>query len=111
MLGPNQSPYSDMDYCEIITNEPGQLSRKPCLRGMRITVTGGLEFLAGAIMVPQILADFPELMEQNFRAWLALTLDRVKSTGKHPCADHQSEAYCRDGNVVCQNTVGESKAL
>ncbi len=35
-----------MDYTKIITIEPGKRSGKPCIRGMRITVTDVLEYLA-----------------------------------------------------------------
>ena len=57
-----------MDYRQIITIEPGKRSGKPCIRGMRITVTDVLEYLAGGMTVPEILADFPELTQEDVRA-------------------------------------------
>ena len=37
-----------MDYSKIITVEPGKRGGKPCIRGMRITVSDVLEYLAAA---------------------------------------------------------------
>jgi uncharacterized protein (DUF433 family) len=37
-----------MDYRKIITIEPGKRSGKLCIRGMRMTVTDVLEYLAAA---------------------------------------------------------------
>ena len=67
-----------MDYRKIITIEPGKRSGKPCIRGMRITVTDVLEYLAGGMTVPQILSDFPELTEDDVRACLAFAADRER---------------------------------
>ncbi len=67
-----------MDYSRIITIEPGKRSGKPCIRGMRITVTDVLEYLAGGMSVAQILADFPELTEEDIRACLAFAADRER---------------------------------
>ena len=68
----------DMDYRKIITIEPGKRSGKPCIRGMRITVTDVLEYLAGGMSIPEILADFPELTEEDIRACLAFAADRER---------------------------------
>ena len=67
-----------MDYRSIITIEPGKRSGKPCIRGMRITVTDVLEYLAGGMSIPEILADFPELTEEDIRACLAFATDRER---------------------------------
>ncbi len=67
-----------MDYRHIITIEPGKRSGKPCIRGMRITVTDVLEYLAGGMSIPEILADFPELTEEDIRACLAFAADRER---------------------------------
>jgi Protein of unknown function (DUF433) len=34
-----------MDYQQLITIEPGKQSGKPCIRGMRITVSDVLQYL------------------------------------------------------------------
>ncbi len=67
-----------MDYRSIITVEPGKRSGKPCIRGMRITVSDILEYLASGMSVQEILDDFPELTEEDIRACLAFAAEREK---------------------------------
>ena len=67
-----------MDYRKIITIEPGKRSGKPCIRGLRITVIDVLEYLAGGMSIPQILAEFPDLTEEDIRACLAYAADRER---------------------------------
>ena len=61
-----------MDYSKIITIEPGKRSGKPCIRGMRITVSDVLEYLASGMTEEEILNDFPELTREDIRACLAV---------------------------------------
>lgn len=67
-----------MDYSKIITIEPGKRSGKPCIRGMRITVSDVLEYLASGMTEEEILNDFPELTRVDIRACLAFAADREK---------------------------------
>jgi len=67
-----------MDYREIITIEPGKRNGKPCIRGMRITVTDVLEYLAGGMSTAEIISDFPELTIDDIRACLAFAADRER---------------------------------
>jgi uncharacterized protein (DUF433 family) len=67
-----------MDYRRIITIEPGKRSGKPCIRGMRITVSDVLDYLAGGMTVQAVLADFPDLTEEDIRACLAFAADRER---------------------------------
>jgi uncharacterized protein (DUF433 family) len=67
---------STVDYTKIITIEPGKRSGQPCIRGMRITVTDVLEYLAGGMTQDEILADFPYLTRDDIRACLAFAADR-----------------------------------
>jgi uncharacterized protein (DUF433 family) len=67
-----------VDYRRIITIESGRRSGKPCIRGMRITVSDVLEYLAGGMSIPDILSDFPELTEEDIRACLAFAADRER---------------------------------
>ena len=60
-----------MDYREIITIEPGKRGGKPCIRGLRITVYGILEYLAAGMSEDEILADFTDLTREDIRASLA----------------------------------------
>jgi len=67
-----------MDYSKIITIEPGKRSGKPCIRGMRISVSDVLGYLAGGMSIEDILHDFPELTESDIRACLAFAADRER---------------------------------
>lgn len=60
-----------MELTSLITVEPGKRGGQPCVRGMRITVRDVLEYLAGGMSVVELLADFPELTQEDVRACLA----------------------------------------
>jgi uncharacterized protein (DUF433 family) len=64
-----------MDYAKIITIDPGRRSGKACVRGTRITVYDVLDYLAAGMTQEQILADFPDLTEDDIRACLAFAAD------------------------------------
>lgn len=51
-----------------ITIEPGKRSGQPCIRGLRITVWDVLGWLAAGKKQEEILADYPELEPDDFRA-------------------------------------------
>ena len=67
-----------VNYREVITIEPGKRSGKPCVRGMRITVSDVLEYLASGMSEAEILSDFPELTQHDIRACLAFAADRER---------------------------------
>ncbi|MDZ4836170.1 MAG: DUF433 domain-containing protein [Candidatus Melainabacteria bacterium] len=67
-----------MNYKDIITIEPGKRSGKPCIRGMRITVSDVLEYLAIGMSFDEILSDFPELTIEDIRACLAFAAERER---------------------------------
>ena len=67
-----------MDYSEIITIEPGKRSGKPCIRGLRITVSDVLGYLASGMTIEQILEDFPDLTREDVQACLAFAADRER---------------------------------
>jgi uncharacterized protein (DUF433 family) len=60
-----------MDYRDIITIEPGKRSGKPCIRGLRMTVSDVLDYLASGMSTAEILEDFPDLTIDDIRACLA----------------------------------------
>jgi uncharacterized protein (DUF433 family) len=64
------------DYKNIITIEPGKRGGKPCIRGMRITVSDVLGWLASGMTVEAIIADFPELTREDILAVLSYAADR-----------------------------------
>jgi uncharacterized protein (DUF433 family) len=67
-----------MDYRDRITVEPGKRSGKPCIRGLRLTVSDVLDYLASGMSEDQILVDFPELEREDFRAVYAFAADRER---------------------------------
>jgi uncharacterized protein (DUF433 family) len=73
-----------MDYTKIITIEPDKRSGKPCIRGLRMTVTDVLEYLAGGMTPEEIVAEFPDLTLEDIRACLAFTADRERKLATLP---------------------------
>ena len=67
-----------MNYQNIITIEPGKRSGKPCIRGLRMTVSDVLEYLASGMSEAEILEDFPDLTQEDIRACLAFAADRER---------------------------------
>ena len=67
-----------MNYQGIITIEAGKRGGRPCVRGLRITVGDVLGWLAAGLSHEQILADYPELTEDDIRACLAYAADRER---------------------------------
>jgi len=67
-----------VDYSKIIVIEPGKRGGKPCIRGLRITVSDVLDYLASGMTEEEILSDFPELTAEDIRACLAFAADRAR---------------------------------
>jgi uncharacterized protein (DUF433 family) len=70
----------NVHYSQIITIEPGKRSGKACIRGLRITVSDLLEYMAAGMTQEEILADFPDLTETDLRACLAYAADIERNT-------------------------------
>lgn len=60
-----------MDHLERITIEPGKRGGRPCVRGIRITVSDVLELLAAGLTPEQVLKQMPDLEPDDVRACLA----------------------------------------
>ncbi len=58
-----------------ITTEPGKRSGKPCIRGLRMTVSDVLDYLASGMSEDELLGDFPDLTREDIRACLAFAAD------------------------------------
>ncbi|MDP3378172.1 MAG: DUF433 domain-containing protein [Brevundimonas sp.] len=69
-----------IDWRDRITIEPGKRGGRPCVRGMRIAAEDVLGWLAEGMTHDQIIADFPELTEDDIRAVLAYAADRQRRT-------------------------------
>ena len=67
-----------MNYQDRITVEPGKRSGKPCVRGLRITVSDVLEYLASGMTEDEILGEFPDLERADIKACLAFAADRER---------------------------------
>jgi uncharacterized protein (DUF433 family) len=67
-----------MDYRGLITMEPGKRGGKACIRGLRITVSDVLEYLASGMSTDEIVSDFPDLTADDVRACLAFAADRER---------------------------------
>ena len=67
-----------MDYRNIITIESGKRGGRPCIRGLRIAVSDVLGWLAAGLSHAEIIADYPELTEDDIRASLAYAAERER---------------------------------
>ncbi len=71
-----------------ITFNPKQMSGKPCIRGMRLTVGRVLDILATYGSFEEAKAEFPELEDEDIRQAIyyasALLEDRVIDTDSVP---------------------------
>jgi len=67
-----------MDYRERITIEPGKRGGKPCIRGMRVTVSDVLDYLASGMSEDDILVEFPDLEREDIKAALAFAAERER---------------------------------
>lgn len=68
----------DRSLLDRITLEPGKRGGKPCIRGLRMTVYDVLSYLSSGMSTPELLADFPELTEQDILACLAFAAERER---------------------------------
>jgi uncharacterized protein (DUF433 family) len=66
------------DYRDRIVLDPAIRSGKPVIRGTRIAVADILDYLAGGMTAAEILADFPDLHEEDILAALAFAADRER---------------------------------
>ena len=58
--------------------EAGKRGGKPCIRGLRITVSEVLEYLASGMSQEEILKDFPDLEAADIKACLTFAADRER---------------------------------
>ncbi len=54
-----------------ISVDPNVCFGKPCIRGTRIWVSLLLDFLASGVSVEDVLAEYPQLTEEDVRAAIA----------------------------------------
>ena len=63
-------------YSDIITIDPLVRFGKPSVRGMRITVSDVLGWLASGMTEDDIIADYPDLRSEDIKACLSYAADR-----------------------------------
>ena len=56
-----------MKVFDRITSDPAVMNGQPCIRGMRITVERVFEILATYPNRAELIAEFPELEEEDLR--------------------------------------------
>lgn len=66
---------ADLDFRQFITIEPGKRGGKPCIRGLRITVSDVLDYLAGGMTTEEVIGEHPELTSDDIHAALAYAAD------------------------------------
>lgn len=67
-----------IDWNQYIAINTDVRGGKPCIKGTRITVYDILEYMAGGMSEPEILADFPSLKPEHLRATLAFAAQRER---------------------------------
>ena len=67
-----------VDYRSVVTVESGKRSGKPCIRGMRITVSDVLDALASRMTHEEVLKEHPYPIEEDILACLAFAADRER---------------------------------
>ena len=65
-----------MPYQYYIEISPGKRGGKPCLKGMRISVSDVLGWLASGMSGAEITDDYPEVTAEHIRACLAFAANR-----------------------------------
>jgi uncharacterized protein (DUF433 family) len=69
-----------------ITIAPGTRSGKPCIRGLRITVSEMFEQLAAGMSAEEILSNFREQTAEDIHACLAFAAERERRLLTIPAA-------------------------
>ncbi|SMB95521.1 protein of unknown function DUF433 [Hymenobacter roseosalivarius DSM 11622] len=67
-----------MDYQLYVSIDPEIRFGRACLTGTRISVADVLGWLGSGQTIPEILADFPELTQQQIQACLLYAADRER---------------------------------
>lgn len=63
-------------YSDIITINPQVRFGQPCIRGMRISVSDILGWLAAGLSEFDIIQDYPDLKSEDIKAALSYAADR-----------------------------------
>jgi len=67
-----------MNWRDTITIEPDKRSGKPCIRGMRITVSDIMDSLAAGMSEEEIVQELPYITIEDIKACYAFVADRER---------------------------------
>ena len=67
-----------MTHRHRVTIEPGKRGGQPCIRGLRMTVSDVLDYLASGMSEEEVLRDSPDLTREDIRACLAFAANRER---------------------------------
>ncbi len=59
------------ELLKLIWIDPSRCGGKPCIRGTRIWVSLVLDFLASGMTVEEVLAEYPDLKQEDIQACIA----------------------------------------
>ena len=77
-----------VDYTRFIERDPRVCGGAPVIKGTRVTLRTVLATLAEGASVPEILADFPSLTEEDVRAVIAFAaISAEEDLPLHPIPD------------------------
>ncbi|MFZ1695164.1 MAG: DUF433 domain-containing protein [Flavobacteriales bacterium] len=68
-----------MDFRSLITIDPERRSGKPCVCDTRMTVGDVLGYLAAGMTHEALIAEFPNITEEDIRACLAFAAERERN--------------------------------
>ena len=69
-----------MDHPRI-TQTPGVMGGKPCIKGTRVTVEALIDHLSAGETTGEVLQGYPGLGEEDVRAALAYAADHLRTNG------------------------------
>jgi uncharacterized protein (DUF433 family) len=87
-----------------VTIEPGKMGGRACIRGMRITVSLVLSFVAAGETIEEIRADYPDLNEDDFRQALAYAASRVAAADPAPLFERRRQRVARPSPAAAANS-------
>jgi uncharacterized protein (DUF433 family) len=64
-----------------ITQSPGVMGGKPCIKGTRIPVDIIVDYIASGDTIAEVLEGYPDLTEADVRAALAFAADHIRTNG------------------------------
>lgn len=70
------------ELADRITIDPAQMHGRPCIRGLRITVSDVLSMLAGGMSRDDILKDYPYLESADIDAVLERAQRSIRAYGR-----------------------------